>query len=221
MTATVALDRTVDVVGPRAGWSASRVWRCVSLRRLRSVPAVAPAELSDVELIARVDDDSCLRELIGRHQRSLRQLARSMLRNDADADEAVQDTFVAVFRSAASFRGESAAKTWLHSICYRQCLARLRRKRFDVVPLDVDFAVGAIAVEVDHTFNAVLDAAVRQLPEPNRVAFVLVDVLGWSREDAAGIVGVPGNTMRARVARARELLADALGDDDETGEVRS
>jgi RNA polymerase sigma-70 factor (ECF subfamily) len=61
-----------------------------------------------------------------------------------------------------------------------------------------------------------LKVAVDELPEQNRVAFVLVDVLGFSREDAAAMVDVPGNTMRARVARARMLLADALTDTGET-----
>lgn len=193
------------------GWRAPKVWVGVA-RRLRSVSAVVPVEMSDSELISRAGEELCLRELIARHERSMRRLALSMLRNRADADEAVQDAFVVVYRKGATFRGESSARTWLHSICYRKCLDRLRRKRFDIVHIDQASQSSLTAVEVDHSFTATLETALDDLPPQNREAFVLVDVLGFTREDAAELVGVPGNTMRARVARARLLLADALDD---------
>ena len=120
---------------------------------------------------------------------------------------------MAAHRAAAGFRNEASVRTWLHSICYRQCLGRLRRKRLDLVVItDRDTPTAS----TDAAMRIAIEIAVDALPEANRVAFVLVDVLGFSREDAAAMVEVPGNTMRARVARARMLLADALTD---TGEA--
>lgn len=182
----------------------------VAMRPRSTVPRHDPVQLSDIELVERcAADEACLRVLVGRHEPSLRRLAWSLLRNGHDAEEAVQDTFVAVHRAAAGFRGEASVRTWLHSVCYRQCLGRLRRKRLELVALaDHDTPT----VSADAALRLTLERAVDALPEANRVAFVLVDVLGFSREDAAVMVEVPGNTMRARVARARMLLADALSE---------
>jgi RNA polymerase sigma-70 factor, ECF subfamily len=168
-------------------------------------------ELSDPELLARLrTDDDCLREFVGRHHSSVHRLAVATLRSTADAEEAVQDTFIAAHRSAERFRGESSARTWLHTICYRRCLVVLRKRHLQVVAVD-DVSLFA-GTDTDHVLRLALDAAVASLNDDPRVAFTLVDVLGFSREDAARLVGVPGNTMRARVARARMLLADAMTD---------
>jgi RNA polymerase sigma-70 factor (ECF subfamily) len=184
------------------------------MRPRSATPRWNPTELTDTDLVARIgSDDRCFRELIVRHEQSLRRLAWSLLRNRHDAEEAVQDAFVAAHRAASGFRNESSVRTWLHSICYRQCLGRLRRKRLDLVVIAEHDSPAAPA---DMAMRIALELAVDALPEANRVAFVLVDVLGFSREDAAAMVEVPGNTMRARVARARMLLADALTD---TGEA--
>ena len=171
-------------------------------------------QLSDVELIAELDtDDGCVRELVARHHRSVHQLAVAMLHNSSDADEAVQDTFIAAHRGAAGFRGESSARTWLHAICYRRCVGVLRKKHLKVVGIDAALIVAEPAV--DNTSRIAIDRAAFALPDDLRVAFTLVDVLGFSRENAAHLVGVSGNTMRARVVRARILLADALGEQEE------
>lgn len=197
--------------------------RCCSLigevlgvrRNLRLLPQVNPCGLTDGELIGRsVDDESSLRELVQRHQRSLAQLANSMLRNRSDAEEAVQDTFVAAHRAAGSFRGESSGRAWLHAICYRQCLTQIRRKRLQVVPIDAADRIGA---EPDLVTALAIEAALLRLSEEHRAAFTLVDILGFSREEAAVLVGIPGNTMRARSARARVLIADLLIDSDDRG----
>ncbi|MGD9999089.1 MAG: sigma-70 family RNA polymerase sigma factor [Ilumatobacteraceae bacterium] len=175
------------------------------------VPDRQVAEMSDTELLGVLSsDDQAFRELIRRHQRSMRRLARSMLRNTGDADEAVQDSLLAAYRHARSFRGDASVRSWLHAICYRQCLTRLRRARLDLVPLDS--AMSLSGPESGPLLPFYLEAAVAGLPVDNQAAFVLVDVLGFTREDAATIVGVPANTMRARVARARLLLADAVAD---------
>ena len=135
-------------------------------------------------------------------------MANSMIRNRADAEEIVQDTFIQAFRSAGTFRGDAKVSTWLHAICYRQVLTRTRRKRHLTVALDA--AAEPVGVDTDTAFGIALNTALDELPEINRQAFILVDMLGFSRADAAEIAEVEANTMRARVARARSMLADAL-----------
>lgn len=176
------------------------------ISRLRPVTDLVGAD--DVVLVGRLDEPEAMRELIRRHQRPLMAMATSMIRNRADAEEIVQDTFVQAFRSAPTFRGDAKVSTWLHAICYRQVLTRTRRKRHLTVTIDA--ANEHPAESTDVAFRMALDAAIDQLPDINREAFILVDVLGFSRSDAAEVAGTEANTMRARVARARTLLADAL-----------
>lgn len=186
-----------------------RLW--LGMGRLRLVRDRQVVGMSDTELLAVVgSDDDAFRELVGRHQRSLRRLARSMMRNDADADEAVQDSLLAAHRHARSFRGDASVRSWLHAICYRQCLARLRRARFELVSLE--HAAILSRPEAGPVLPSYLQTAIATLPVDNQAAFVLVDVLGFTREDAATVVGIPSNTMRARVTRARLLLADIVSD---------
>jgi RNA polymerase sigma-70 factor (ECF subfamily) len=164
--------------------------------------------LDDEALVARLDEAAAMRELIQRHQRPLMAMAESMTRNRADAEEIVQDTFVQAYRAAHTFRGDAKLSTWLYSICYRQVLTRTRRKRHLTVAIDA--VAEPATVTGDDAFRLALDQAVHNLPDINREAFILVDVLGFSRADAADIIGTEANTMRARVARARTLRADTL-----------
>ena len=174
--------------------------------RLQAVDDLVAGD--DVALLRRLDDPDAMRELINRHQRALFAMANSMIRNRADAEEIVQDTFIQAFRSAGTFRGDAKVSTWLHAICYRQVLTRTRRKRHLTVALDA--AAEPVGVDTDTAFGIALNTALDELPEINRQAFILVDMLGFSRADAAEIAEVEANTMRARVARARSMLADAL-----------
>ena len=176
------------------------------IRRLRVVDDLAAVD--DQLLVDRLDEPDAMRELIQRHQRPLMSMAISMIRNRSDAEEIVQDTFVQAYRAAPSFRGDAKVSTWLHSICYRQVLTRTRRKRHLTVAIEA--TADPVAETRDDAFRIALDAAIDDLPAINRQAFILVDVLGFSRADAAQIADVEANTMRARVARARTLLADVL-----------
>ena len=167
--------------------------------------------MDDRALVAVLDDSDAMAEFITRHRSRLTAMAMSMIRNRSDAEEIVQDTFVQAYRSAGSFRGDAKVSTWLHSICYRQVLTRTRRRRHLTVAIDV--SLEPIAQRRDDAFRLALDQAVSELPQINRDAFVLVEMLGFSRAEAAHIVGTEANTMRARVARAHHLLAQALTDE--------
>ncbi|HEX7166339.1 MAG TPA: sigma-70 family RNA polymerase sigma factor [Acidimicrobiales bacterium] len=169
--------------------------------------------MDGAELVSRAvqGDEAAFELLVRRHAAAAWRLAHTLLRDDFAAEEAVQDAFVKAHRALPTFRGDAAFSTWLLAITRRVCLDRLRLKRANIVPLDEARRVKA---EVgDAALRVVLERAIAELPDAEREAFTLVDVLGYSREDAAAVVGVPPSTMRSRVARARERLAAALGDD--------
>lgn len=166
----------------------------------------------DIRLARRAGagDRDAFELLVRRHTDGVWRYARSMLDDDFAAEEAVQDTFLRAARALADFRGEAALRTWLIAICRRACLDRLRRRYADVVPLD--------SVRERHTrpepveLRVALQQALAGLPAEEREAFMAVHVLGYSREEAAQIAGVPASTLRSRVSRARSRLAAALTD---------
>jgi len=164
----------------------------------------------DASLAARAGtgDVAAFEALVRRHTDAVWRVARSMLRDDFAAEEAVQDTFLRAHRALPGFRGDAAVRTWLVSICSRVCIDRLRLVRAETVPLDEVAVPYAREHGADDRLH--LDAAVRRLDVDERAAFLLVDVLGYTGAEAAGLVGAPASTMRSRVARARERLATDL-----------
>ena len=167
--------------------------------------------MDDTDLMVRAceGDAVAFEVLVRRHADGLWRLARSMVRDDHLAEEAVQDTFVKAHRSLRSYRGEAAVKTWLSSICYRTCLDALRLRKASVVPLEAARQRGR---SEDHEERLVLQGAVASLNQAEREAFTLVHVLGYSRDEAAAILGVPASTMRSRTTRACQRLAELLAD---------
>ena len=140
------------------------------------------------------------------------------LRTLGDPDEAadaVQDAFVSAYRKAESFRGEAAVTTWLHRIVVNACLDRMRRK--SIRPVADDELVEAAERETpipdqtgDRDVSMEVTAALKLLPADQRAALVLVDMMGYSVEDAAKVLDVPAGTVKSRCARGRAKLAPIL-----------
>lgn len=157
--------------------------------------------------------------LVQRHADSLWRLAMSRLGDAHEAEDATQETFLRAWRALDGWRGEAALRTWLHTICRNVCTDRLRRRR-EVVSLDRLREAGAEpdpllpASDGRSADRAVLGAALAVLSDDEREAFVLVDVLGFSGEDAAGVCEVPATTLRSRLHRAHRKLVTALGEDE-------
>ena len=170
--------------------------------------------MDDSDLVGRAaaGDDTAFELLVRRNVPHAWRLARSMLREDFAAEEAVQDAFLKAYSSLEQFRGDASFRTWLLAICRRVCLDRLRLITAEVIPLE-HVRAERFAREDEHTRIAI-EEAMGILSADEREAFVLVDVMGHSRDEAAKIVGIPPSTMRSRVARSREHLALALGETD-------
>jgi RNA polymerase sigma-70 factor (ECF subfamily) len=184
----------------------------------------------DRTLAARVasGDRQAFERLMRRHNRRLYRLARATLRDGAEAEDALQEAYLAAYRSIGSYRGDAAPATWLSRLVINECLGRLRRqkRRDNIVPIRGSEALEAEEfVAMDATRPSPDEAAMRaevralierrldQLPEEFRVVFVLRSVEELSVEEAAQCLGIPEATVRSRHFRARSLLREALAQD--------
>jgi RNA polymerase sigma-70 factor, ECF subfamily len=175
-------------------------------------------------------DEAAFEALMRRFNRKLFRVARSILKNDADAEDAVQDAYLQAYRRIGDFRGEAQVGTWLTRIVINQALMRLRADRRDavVVPFQTDNP-DAVAVEVaDDKAESPTDAAFRgeirrllehhidALPMPMRTVLVMRDVEDMSVQETADSLGIPPATVRTRLFRARALLREMLARDTDT-----
>ena len=149
--------------------------------------------------------------------------ALSLTRDEADADDVVQDTFLRAYRSWHTYLPGSDCRRWLFTIC-RNVFLRSRERARPTVELDsseVDaVAIGALysvsSQEQNDDMFARLDLApaihnaLARIPEPFRSTLVIVDVEDQSYESAAEILGVPIGTVRSRLFRGRRLMQEHL-----------
>jgi RNA polymerase sigma factor (sigma-70 family) len=180
------------------------------------------AHLSDealVALVARGDEDA-LAELYDRVGRIAYGLALRVLRDERHAEDAVQEAFLQVWRSAATFRAERAkASTWILTLVHRRAVDLVRREeRRQADPLTDDSAAGIAPEETDEAAwlrfeRERVQVALKQLPDVQREALELAYYGGFSQSELADRLGVPLGTIKSRMfaglARLRELLDDS------------
>jgi RNA polymerase sigma-70 factor, ECF subfamily len=158
----------------------------------------------------RAGDGRAFEELVIGYQHRVFGVALRMLGNRAEAEEIAQETFLRAHRALGEFRGEARLGTWLYGIASRLCLNRLasgprRHERSDDLALaqapaaDTD-AAGALE---RGELEAALHEAVAALPEDRRIVVVLRDLEGLSYDEIAEVLGLPLNTVRTRLHRAR------------------
>jgi len=196
----------------------------VAFARSQERPAIRRqhAHLSDealVALVARGDEDA-LAELYDRIGRIAYGLALRVLRDDRLAEDAVQDGFLAVWRTAAAFRPERAkASTWVLTLVHRRAVDLVRREeRRRAEPLAEEASVAEAAEPTEEAAwlrfeRERVQAALGQLPDTQREALELAYYGGFSQSELAERLGVPLGTIKSRMfaglARLRELLDDS------------
>lgn len=173
-------------------------------------------DLDDRELIARhvSGDPDAFGRIARRHRDRLWAVAVRTLGDRDDAADALQDALLSAFRRADSYRGDAAVTTWLHRIVVNACLDQVRRRNArptNSLPEDDDhLAELATAPEVDPTVaeEERIDvlSALRTLSDDQRAAVVLVDMEGYSVDEAAALLGCPAGTVKSRCARGRARL---------------
>jgi RNA polymerase sigma-70 factor (ECF subfamily) len=181
------------------------------------VAAAPPPD--DAELVERVraGEPAAMEALMRRHNRVLYRTARAILRDDAEAEEAVQDAYLKAFGALESFRAESRLSTWLVRIAANEALMRRRRmaRSADVIPLNgteepMDNAEGPERAAGRGELRRLLEARIDRLPDDFRAVFVLRALEELSVEDTAAALDIPEATVRTRHFRARSLLRESL-----------
>ena len=191
----------------------------------------------DVALLERTAarDAGAFERLMRRHNSRLFRVARAILKDDAAAEDAVQEAYLEAFRHAGEFRGDAQVSTWLTRIVINQALMRLRRLKRDrvVVPFGGEGADGSAAGEEPRdergespavsTLRAevrrLLERRIDELPAAFRTVFVMRDVEEMSVQETADLLGIPQATVRTRLFRARALLRQALARDLDTATI--
>lgn len=183
------------------------------------IRAAPPTEAGQVEA-ARLGDETAIRALIKANNQRLFRVARAVLRDDAEAEDVVQETYVKAFTRLASFRGDSAFSTWLTRIALNEALGRRRRRRpaTDLSAIEESASAEIIAfpgaspeAEAGRSeMHGILAAAIDTLPEPFRLVFVLREVEELDVAETAAFLGIKPETVKTRLFRARRLIRAAL-----------
>lgn len=201
----------------------------------------APARIDgDLSLVARIvdGDRDAFQELMRRHNTALFRAARAIVRNDADAEDVLQEAYICAYRRLHQFRGDSRLATWLTRIVINQALCRIRtRRRDEVVELHGDRAPdGSVPADPSGSeglhdspeqsamraqMRRLIERKIDELPLAFRTTFVLREVEEWTIEETAECLAIPEATVRTRVFRARALLRASLAEelDIATGDV--
>jgi RNA polymerase sigma-70 factor, ECF subfamily len=166
--------------------------------------------LSDEELVERVcgGDVQLFELLMRRYNQRVYRTARAVLRDDGEAEEAMQETWVSAYTSLAAFAGRARFATWLTRIALNHAIERDRRRRRTFALADVpnDSSCSAEQQTLHDELRHALECAVSELPEVYRTTFMLRAVEGLSTAETAACQDIPEETVRTRLHRARELL---------------
>ena len=187
-------------------------------------------DTADAELAARAaaGDDGAFERIMRRHNRLLFRTARSLLRSDAEAEDALQDAYLRAWRALGSFRSEARLSTWLVRIVINEALGRLRRRGAQVLALDATIDLADTSVEdvmegnrddrpdlaaMRSELRTRMEERIDALPEAFRTVFMLRAVEEMSVEEVSAALGLPPATVRTRFFRARGLLREGLARD--------
>jgi RNA polymerase sigma-70 factor (ECF subfamily) len=182
-------------------------------------PGVPSTSLTDAEIVTRVcaGEGALFELLMRRHNRKVFRAARAIVRRDSEAEDVMQDAYVRAFSHLAEFKGEARFSTWLTRIAVHEALSRVRRER-RLTPLDAQTQEASMSSErdspeqqaMDVEMRLVLDQAIDALPEDFRLVFVLREVEQMSGAEAAEVLGIPEQTIKTRLFRARQRLQESV-----------
>lgn len=203
---------------------------------MQAAPQLKQDSLGDAELARRIaaHDQAAFVLLMRRYNQLLFRTARSILRDDAEAEDALQDAYLQAYRAIGQFRGDARLATWLTRIVINEAIARSRKsaRRAEVMQLHLGAEPtdqfneasmesgasespesGAMRVET----RALIEKSIDALPDVFRTVFVLRALEEMSGEEVAACLDIPEATVRSRFFRARSMLRAALARDVDLG----
>src|SRR5215471_4148239 len=204
-----------------------------------STPSNAPAtggsalsEVTDQELVARAraKDFAAFEELLDRYEDKVFRLAYRFVRNETEAQEILQDTFLSIWRKLHTFKGDAQFSSWLYRVAANAALMRLRAQRrhpeisTEELPIGYLDSHGQLPAVGENwarrpddqlqsdELRKHIQQAVDNLPELYRTVFLIRDVEGLSTEETAEVLNISVPTVKTRLHRARIALRDAIAD---------
>ena len=183
--------------------------------------------LNDTELVALADqrDPAAIRLIMSRHNQRLFRAAWSVLRNNADAEDAIQDAYLKIFANLSSFKGAATLSTWMTRIAVNTALDKRRaseRWRTDLISQDIAMLdeyrekfTGASnrtpeELLIRSQLSRILKAAIAALSDEYRSVYVLRDVEGMSIRETSSVLELSEDTVKTRLSRARAKLREEL-----------
>lgn len=173
------------------------------------------ARSDDATLVARAreGDLDAFEALVREHTRTVYAHAVRFFGSPDSAEDIVQEVFIKVYRSLATFDGAAAFTTWLYRVTRNTCLDAVRAGRHRPIPVDpIDLVIpapGDLADEV--ALSTAVERAIGSLPPEERDALNAITVFGMTYSEAGEALGLPAGTVKSRVFRARRALVAALG----------
>ncbi|MEE8417887.1 MAG: sigma-70 family RNA polymerase sigma factor [candidate division Zixibacteria bacterium] len=181
----------------------------------------------DASLILRINkgDYLAFERLVRKYESRVYHHCLKFLNSQDDAEDILQETFLQVYRSLKTFRGEAAFSTWLIKIATNNCLMRLRKKKkVDIISIDkpieingsqfpreiVDWSKNPSLQYSRDEIRKVLDQTIAKLPEDKRVVLILKDVEGFSNIEISQTLGMSVAAVKSRLHRARLFVRDVL-----------
>jgi RNA polymerase sigma-70 factor (ECF subfamily) len=177
--------------------------------------------------LARQGESGAFRAIMRRNNRRLYRVARSIVRDDTEAEDVLQESYVRAFIAMGEFRSDSSLSTWLTRIVLNEALGRVRKAR-PTVGLDtldalgtheparvIPFPIAGPGADPEraaarHEISGLFERVIDELPAPFRVVFMMRAVEEMSTEETALALGLRPETVKTRLHRARRLLRKAL-----------
>lgn len=162
-----------------------------------------------------MNDLAAFEQLMRRHNRALYRTARSIVKDDAEAEDVLQEAYLLAFRAMDNFRGESSMSTWLTRIVINEAIGRTRRRSAEIIQLDGDAAMDEHTEQPEQALlrseaRRLIEQKIDGLPDSFRTVFVLRALEEMTVEETATCLEIPAATVRTRYFRARGLLREAL-----------
>ncbi|TIP58759.1 MAG: RNA polymerase sigma factor [Mesorhizobium sp.] len=183
---------------------------------------VMPAASGEMQLVGRAlaREGGAFSTIVKMHNQRLYRIARSVVRNDSEAEDIVQEAYVRAFAHLGDFRGESSLATWLSRIVINEALGRLRKTRRTVAMpqrLQAEIIKFPLSDDPERTMAQrqileLVERATDRLPDVYRTVFVARVIEGLSIEETAELLDVRPETVKTRLHRARVLVRKALAD---------
>lgn len=180
--------------------------------------------MTEHELIqqARQGDAEALDALYRRHSARVYTVVRRLTGDDAQAEDAAQETWLRAIRALPGFRGQAMFSTWLHRIAVNCALyGRRRRERNRLREFELPADLAAPGIEPQPLLRMKLDEAIDRLPEGMRRVLVLHDVEGYTHEEIGALLGIAAGTCKSQLFKARAKMREYLRQTVEGEEVCS